>query len=344
MEYIFDYPDEVMALYACGHTFRQSVRIADHIDDESYVRIKLCIENVFGKFEHSEVTLVPKYHDEVVTEAEARDNLVKTIRESFSGTLERALPHNRYLNRKDGGNKETIQTAQWLLAMFACGCSTRRILRMAEGGLDEENMALARLCTDIFWGPFDDVDLVLQPYDKKEPIREQDIRDALVRLFRDSRRKRLVNVLSGYNGKEWMSFPQEDNEDAEEISIAQDCEAIGDYAYAFCTKVTAVEIPRSVKVIGEAAFKGCSSLTRVVIPDSVTTIGDHAFEGCTGLTSVVVPDSVTMIGELAFNGCPGLVGSGLPGTDEEKDSPEHMEMDFPVPPVSENADDDELPF
>jgi hypothetical protein len=337
MEYIFDYPDEVMALYACGHTFRQSVRIADCMDDECCERIRLCISNVFGKFEHGEVTLMPNYHDEVVTEVEARFNLVNTIRESFSGALERALPHNKYLNKKEGGNKETIQTAQWLLAMFACGCSIRRILRMAEGGLDEENMALARLCTDIFWGPFDDVDLDLRPYDKKEPIREQDIRDALVRLFRDSRRKRLVKVLSGYNGKEWMAFPQEDDEDAEEISIAPDCEAIGDYAYAFCTKVTTVEIPRSVKVIGEAAFKGCSGLTRVVIPDSVTLIGDHAFEGCTGLTRVVVPESVTKIGKMTFNGCPGLAGSGL--------LVEDMEKDPPVPPVSENADDDdELPF
>ena len=52
----------------------------------------------------------------------------------------------------------------------------------------------------------------------------------------------------------------------------------------------------SVTEIGEEAFAGCSGLTSVNIPKSVTEIGDSAFEGCSGLTSVTIPESVTEIG------------------------------------------------
>lgn len=79
--------------------------------------------------------------------------------------------------------------------------------------------------------------------------------------------------------------------------------AIGDYAFSWCTELTAVTIPNSVKSIGSQAFIYCESLTSIVIPDGVLTIEDHAFSDCYSLTSVTMSDSVTSIGWSAFSYC-----------------------------------------
>ena len=62
----------------------------------------------------------------------------------------------------------------------------------------------------------------------------------------------------------------------------------------------------SVTSIGDYAFAYRSRLASVVIGDSVESIGSHAFYSCSGLTSVVIPDSVTSIGTYAFSGCSKL--------------------------------------
>ncbi|GAB6391164.1 MAG: leucine rich repeat protein [Treponematales bacterium] len=65
-------------------------------------------------------------------------------------------------------------------------------------------------------------------------------------------------------------------------------------------------IPQGITAIGEQAFVWCERLTAVTIPQSVTVIGDWAFEGCVGLTAVTIPGSVTSIGKYAFFACTGL--------------------------------------
>ena len=58
--------------------------------------------------------------------------------------------------------------------------------------------------------------------------------------------------------------------------------------------------------IGEGAFAGCSSLTSITIPKSVTSIGNYAFADCKDLINITIPKSVTSIGEGAFSGCSSL--------------------------------------
>ena len=62
----------------------------------------------------------------------------------------------------------------------------------------------------------------------------------------------------------------------------------------------------SVTSIGEFAFAYCSGLTSITIPKSVTSIGEGAFMGCSGLTSIIIPSSVTSIETGAFSGCENL--------------------------------------
>ena len=54
---------------------------------------------------------------------------------------------------------------------------------------------------------------------------------------------------------------------------------IGDAAFASCTNLTSVSIPKSIVSIGECAFAYCSSLSSISIPDQVTLVGGRAFYG-----------------------------------------------------------------
>ena len=55
--------------------------------------------------------------------------------------------------------------------------------------------------------------------------------------------------------------------------------AIGDYAFEYCSNLTAVTIGSSVAAIGYGAFVECRGLTSVVLPNAVTTIDNRAFDG-----------------------------------------------------------------
>ena len=51
---------------------------------------------------------------------------------------------------------------------------------------------------------------------------------------------------------------------------------IGNYAFAFCRKITSVTIPASVTSIGEGAFQLCEVLTDATLPAGVTAIEARA--------------------------------------------------------------------
>ncbi|MDR0834663.1 MAG: leucine-rich repeat domain-containing protein [Candidatus Symbiothrix sp.] len=137
-----------------------------------------------------------------------------------------------------------------------------------------------------------------------------------------------ANIVSG--GQVYYSFYTTSNN------------AIGDYAFYLCTRLTSVTIPNSVTSIGQRAFYYCIGLTSMTIPNSVTSIKQWAFEDCTGIkefivseqnthysaidgvlynkdkttliycpnakaiTTYIIPNSVTLIGGYAFANCTGL--------------------------------------
>jgi hypothetical protein len=84
---------------------------------------------------------------------------------------------------------------------------------------------------------------------------------------------------------------------------------IGNEAFAGCSRLTSVTLPKSLTEIGDRAFSDCDGLTSVTLPKGLTEIGNEAFFGCSGLTGeLILPAGLTAIGDFAFSGCSGLSG------------------------------------
>ncbi|MBR2422427.1 MAG: leucine-rich repeat protein [Oscillospiraceae bacterium] len=87
---------------------------------------------------------------------------------------------------------------------------------------------------------------------------------------------------------------------------------IGDYAFAYSSNLTSIELPYTLTAIESEAFYHCTDLVTISIPDGVTYIASSAFEGCTSLVSVSIPDSVGSIGISAFYDCTSLDNVTIP--------------------------------
>ena len=57
-------------------------------------------------------------------------------------------------------------------------------------------------------------------------------------------------------------------------------------AFAFCIRLSAIEIPPNIEFIGDNAFHGCKSLTSVTLPAALNQIGNNVFSGCTRLKKI----------------------------------------------------------
>ena len=63
---------------------------------------------------------------------------------------------------------------------------------------------------------------------------------------------------------------------------------IGDRAFYWFNRLSAITIPSGITYIGNEAFYFCNSLSAITIPSGITYIGNEAFNYCSGLTSIIV--------------------------------------------------------
>ncbi|MBQ6948574.1 MAG: leucine-rich repeat protein [Firmicutes bacterium] len=67
------------------------------------------------------------------------------------------------------------------------------------------------------------------------------------------------------------------------VRLGDDSKIIGIRAFAECTELESVDLPRNCIVISKQAFLNCKKIKRILIPKSVVYVADNAFEGCTDL-------------------------------------------------------------
>ena len=124
----------------------------------------------------------------------------------------------------------------------------------------------------------------------------------------------------------------------ETIRMPDSIEAIGDYAFCDCGKITSITLPKSLQTIGAEAFCNCDNITNVTFPKSLKKIGAKAYYDCDNilsvqftynsetrieigteafglcdkLTDINLTENVNRIGNLAFSGCTSIKDITLP--------------------------------
>lgn len=87
---------------------------------------------------------------------------------------------------------------------------------------------------------------------------------------------------------------------------------IGEYAFAYNSRITEIILPETVKEIEGEAFYDCISLSSIYLPEGLISIGVGAFSMCSNLSSIKIPKTVTSIGFRAFLWCQNLVSINIP--------------------------------
>ncbi len=123
----------------------------------------------------------------------------------------------------------------------------------------------------------------------------------------------------------------------ERVVLPTTLRAIGNYAFAYCSRLKEIVIQSTIEQIGISAFFGCDVLpddmlpeplrqtrhflfdetgtvlefydgteSHLVIPQGVVRIASSACHDCDSLESITFPDSLEVIDDYAFSGCQNL--------------------------------------
>ena len=126
------------------------------------------------------------------------------------------------------------------------------------------------------------------------------------------------------------------------VNIPNTVTSIGDWAFAGCDNLIALEIPNSVTELGTNIFYQDTRLRLVKLSENITSIGEFTFAKCVKLEEIDIPASVKSIGTRAFGACYEMwqvrIGEGIESISEdafdECEDLAYFYIDAPVPPVT----------
>ena len=109
---------------------------------------------------------------------------------------------------------------------------------------------------------------------------------------------------SDYSGKDLTRFDIRDLTESGEAIIRDRIEGIYDEAFANCSQVTKIVVPKGVERICKRAFSNCPNLENVVLPRDLKEIEDGAFANCPKLTNINIPMLNVRMGKDVFLNTP----------------------------------------
>lgn len=99
-------------------------------------------------------------------------------------------------------------------------------------------------------------------------------------------------------------FDTRDLTESGEAIINDRMAGIYDEAFANCSQVTKIVLPKNVESIGCRAFFNCPNLETVVLPKGLKEIGNGAFANCPKLTNINIPMLNVRMGKDVFDNTP----------------------------------------
>ena len=88
------------------------------------------------------------------------------------------------------------------------------------------------------------------------------------------------------------------------VVFGDQCEYVGENAFANCENLREINDDNEIKEIGSSAFAHCSNLTKITF-NKLTTLHEGAFANCSNLTNIKIPNC-TIIPQNAFCNCSSL--------------------------------------
>ncbi len=86
------------------------------------------------------------------------------------------------------------------------------------------------------------------------------------------------------------------------VVIGKDITAVGNYAFAYCESIEAIEFEEGSKLesIGVLSFRTARKLTELVLPESLLSLNTYAFGTCPALENVYIPQGIAYMHPKAF--------------------------------------------
>ncbi|MGN0534030.1 MAG: leucine-rich repeat protein [Eubacterium sp.] len=78
---------------------------------------------------------------------------------------------------------------------------------------------------------------------------------------------------------------------AETVILPGSIEAIGAYAFYYCSNIEKICITGNLKAIGASAFYSCTALTAVNLPNSIESIESNAFNNCSAIENLYIANT-----------------------------------------------------
>ena len=126
-----------------------------------------------------------------------------------------------------------------------------------------------------------------------------------------------VEIPQTYNNKAVVAIDSgafENQDELQEIVIAENVKTIGARAFASCDQLITIDFG-AVEKIENNAFENCSRLKEVTFSQTLVSLGDEVFLGCNKLKELNFPDSVESVGKKVASALESLkkvtIGSGM---------------------------------